>query len=99
MRERERYRIGGFRSEQFLDRLTERKRKLESEGENERDTLFGVRREQFLDRLTKTNCSRLKSLYEFYFEGFSNFSAFQLKGCFKSKMLIQEYKNEIQNSY
>ena len=40
-------------------------------------------------------CSRLKPSYEFHTEG-SQILALQLKGWFKSKMSIQEYRNEIQ---
>jgi hypothetical protein len=42
-------------------------------------------------------CSRLKPSYKFHFEGLS-ISGLQLKGWFKSKMFIEEYKNEIQDS-
>ena len=43
-------------------------------------------------------CSRLKPSYEFILKG-SQISAFQLKGWFEFKMSIQEYRNEMQNSY
>ena len=52
----------------------------------------------FLDVGPSFQCPRLKPSYDFHFVG-SRISAFQLKGLFKSKTPIQEYRNEIRNSY
>jgi hypothetical protein len=40
-----------------------------------------------------------KPSYEFHFQGLLKISARQLKGWFKSKTSIQEYRNDIQNLY
>jgi hypothetical protein len=53
----------------------------------------------FVKCTSHSRCSRLKPSYEFCFEEFSNSAAPQLKGCCKSKTSIQEYRNEIPNSY